>query len=170
MTTLALPSPDRYDAWLACVRDFGDGPTDGSGAWMLPELRPDRASFDALLAATAAEADTAVPPPQGKVHSDYWWVTEGSAVVGFLAVRHALNDFLLRQGGHIGYSIAPSYRRRGHATRALALGVARARELGIARVLVTCSEDNVASARTIERNGGVFEDVREGKRRYWIEA
>ena len=65
----------------------------------------------------------------------------------------------------------PSRRGEGHATRALALAVRRAREqLGLDRVLVTCDEDNEASRRTIERCGGVFEDSRNGKRRYWIDT
>ena len=44
----------------------------------------------------------------------------------------------------------------------------RAKALGLDRVLVTCDEDNDGSRRTIERNGGVYEDSRKGKRRYWI--
>ena len=91
-------------------------------------------------------------------------------VVGFLALRHSLNAWLLEEGGHIGYSVRPSRRGQGHASRALALAVRRSAELGLDRVLVTCDEDNVASARTIERNGGVYEDTRNGKRRYWIDA
>ena len=46
--------------------------------------------------------------------------------------------------------------------------VRAAAEHGLDRVLVTCDEDNVASRRTIERGGGVYEDSRNGKRRYWI--
>ena len=48
--------------------------------------------------------------------------------------------------------------------------------LGIDRVLVTCDDDNVGSIRTIEKNGGVLENVISGPeiakatRRYWIEA
>ena len=89
-------------------------------------------------------------------------------MVGFLALRHALTAWLLEEGGHIGYSVRPSRRGQGHATRALGLAVRRSAELGLDRVLLTCDEDNVASARTIERNGGVYEDTRNGKRRYWI--
>jgi predicted acetyltransferase len=66
--------------------------------------------------------------------------------------------------------VRPSRRAQGHASRALALAVRRCAELGIDRVLLTCDEDNLASARTIERNEGVYEDTRNGKRRYWIEA
>lgn len=89
--------------------------------------------------------------------------------VGFLAIRHRLNDFLLELGGHIGYSVRPSRRREGHAGAALALAVREARDhLDLRHVLVTCDEDNVASLRTIESTGGILEDTRQGKRRYWI--
>ncbi|MFI2707699.1 GNAT family N-acetyltransferase, partial [Nocardioides sp. CER28] len=67
-----------------------------------------------------------------------------------------------------GYSIRPSYRRQGHASRALGLALERAREIGLDRVLITCDEDNLGSARTIESQGGVFESMCGIKRRYWI--
>ncbi len=170
MTTLSVPSPDLSDAWLACIRDFGDGPRDGSGDWQVPDLGPDLASFEALLAVVRRESDPVSVLPAGHVHSDYYWVTEGLDMVGFVAVRHSIdNEFLRTQGGHIGYSIRPSCRRRGHASRALGLALDRARELGLERVLLTCNEDNVGSSRTIEARGGRFESVLNGKKRYWIE-
>jgi predicted acetyltransferase len=78
---------------------------------------------------------------------------------------------------HIGYAIVPEFRRRGFATEILrqAVGVARDK-LGIKRILVTCDDDNIGSIRTIEKNGGVLENVVSGpdlsipKRRYWIDA
>ena len=101
---------------------------------------------------------------------EFYWITDGAEedVVGFLALRTRLNDWLFNEGGHIGYSVRPSRRREGHASRALGLAVRRAAELGIDSALVTCDEDNIASARTIEHNGGVYEDSRNGKRRYWV--
>jgi predicted acetyltransferase len=95
-------------------------------------------------------------------------VTEDQVVIGFLQLRHTLNDYLMEEGGHIGYSIRPTYRRRGHATHGLGLALDRARELGLDRVLVTCDGDNLISAKTIESQGGVLEDIRTDKRRYWI--
>lgn len=61
--------------------------------------------------------------------------------------------------GHIGYAIVPWKQRRGFATRALALMLPVAREIGLARVLVTCDDDNVGSRKVIQANGGVFAGV-----------
>jgi predicted acetyltransferase len=92
-------------------------------------------------------------------------------VLGGIALRHELNDCVLRVG-HIGYGIRPSSRRRGLATWALGRILDEARVLGLDRVLITCAVDNTASVKTIERHGGVLEDVRDTElgtvRRYWI--
>ena len=95
-------------------------------------------------------------------------------IVGRVSVRFALNEFLSVFGGHIGYAVLPEHRRRGLATEILSQALVIARSEGVDRVLVTCDEDNVGSARTIERNGGVLENRMidpEGSvtRRYWID-
>jgi predicted acetyltransferase len=108
------------------------------------------------------------PRPEGFVpDTELWWVA-GDEFLGRIAVRHRLTPTLLQMGGHIGYDVRPSARRRGHATEMLrqALGVARG--LGIDPALVTCDVDNVGSRTVIERNGGVLEDEREGKLRFWV--
>ena len=109
------------------------------------------------------------------------WVPEtfvggfvGPTLVGRLSVRHALNEHLALVGGHIGYAVLPEHRRRGYAGDLMREGLRIARDVGLERVLVTCSDDNVASVRTIERAGGVLQDVvahprtGEPNRRYWI--
>jgi predicted acetyltransferase len=80
-------------------------------------------------------------------------------------------------GGHIGYVVVPEFRRLGCATTILRLSLQIAREkLGIGRILLTCDDDNIGSIRTIEKNGGILENVIRGpdldkpKRRYWIEV
>ena len=108
-------------------------------------------------------------------HTTYWTVDAAGEIVGVANIRHRLNENLLLEGGHIGYSIRPSLRGRGLATRQLALAIEAAGRRGIQRVLVICERDNAASARVIEKNGGCMADevtsAETGKlmRRYWIE-
>ena len=93
---------------------------------------------------------------------------DGQAV-GFLNLRLRLNDHLLQEGGHIGYSIRPSARGQGLAKEQLRQGLQVARSKNIKRVLVTCDSDNAASRAVILTNGGALEDVRNGTERYWID-
>ena len=94
-------------------------------------------------------------------------------IVGMIDLRHRLNEYLSEIGGHIGYSVRPSERRKGYATRMLSMVLGEARRIGLKRVLVTCDADNAASSRTIKRNGGVFERTAlDGDNvicRYWID-
>lgn len=112
--------------------------------------------------------------PEGFVPYTSLYAFVNDELVGMLTIRHLLNDFLLRIGGHIGYGVMPAHRRKGYAKEMLRLGLIEARRLGIPRALVTCDEGNLGSARTIERNGGVYENSTEQgaghppKRRYWI--
>lgn len=155
------------------VEDFGGTEEmHGSGHW---NLSGDPVATEAGCADFVAMTEVTAPGDLDgtRVASSYFWITAGDGgpddeVIGFLNLRHTLNDFLLEEGGHIGYSVRPSARRRGHASAALGLALREAAGLGIDRVLVTCDEDNEPSRRTIEANGGVQEDVRSGKRRYWI--
>jgi predicted acetyltransferase len=97
-------------------------------------------------------------------------------LVGRASLRFELNEFFAERGGHVGYGVAPAQRRKGFATEILRQSLIVLRAEGVERVLVTCGSDNVASARTIEKNGGIYEatvppvsgDPVE-TRRYWIE-
>jgi len=95
--------------------------------------------------------------------------TADGQAVGFLNLRLLLNDHLLQEGGHIGYSIRPSARGKGLAKEQLRQGLQVAKSKNIKRALVTCDRDNAASRGVILANGGVLEDIRGGKERYWID-
>lgn len=84
---------------------------------------------------------------------------EDNKIVGMLQIRHFLNDYLEKFGGHIGYSVAPSERRKGYASAMLKSALPECRKLGIDKVLITCADSNVGSRRTILANGGVYEST-----------
>jgi len=112
--------------------------------------------------------------PAGLVPATFLVADVAGLLVGRSSIRHELNDFLRREGGHIGYGVLPEHRRRGYATAMLRQSLVVARAVGVDRVLVTCDDGNVGSATVIERCGGVLHSVigcEDGipKRRYWID-
>jgi predicted acetyltransferase len=123
------------------------------------------------------EQERGVGLPPLHVPTTFLFAFVDGRVVGRASIRHFLNEILLRVNGHIGYVVVPEFRRRGYATEILrqSLEVVRDR-FGVGRALVTCDDDNVGSIRTIEKNGGVLENVLydparpKPKRRYWIET
>lgn len=95
-------------------------------------------------------------------------------LVGMIQIRHSLNDYLLKFGGHIGDSVRPTERNKGYATEQIRLALLECKKLGLHKVLITCNKNNLASARTIVKNGGVLENELEKSeqeifQRYWIE-
>lgn len=96
-------------------------------------------------------------------------------IIGRVSIRHLLNDYLASVGGHIGYGVVPSERRKGYCTKLLNLVFPFAKNLGISRLLITCDDDNLGSKKVIENNGCTFENLIQDrntmktKRRYWKE-
>ncbi len=116
-------------------------------------------------------ADTDLP--QDRVRADFLAAEVGGELVGRVSVRFALNDWLAREGGQIGYVVLPAYRRKGYATEMLRQTMDLAHHGGVDRLLLVCDEDNVGSATVIERCGGVLEGTAINKngtaiRRYWV--
>lgn len=98
---------------------------------------------------------------------------ERNIIVGAVNIRHYLNESLLLNGGHIGDGVRPSERRKGIATKMIALALDECRKLGINRVLMVCDKENIGSAKSIRNNGGILENEIKAdgvtEQRYWIE-
>lgn len=169
MIELVRPTVDLADSWWAMVDAFGSAVINGSSLRTedCDRLR-DPDVFAVWVDWLAEQARDDLPLPEGRVPSSYRWIVNADGVVGTLALRHGLNPALLVVGGHIGYAVEPGSRRRGVATAAVRLALSMAAARGINPVLITCDPDNVASARTIEKVGGVLAGERAGSRRYWV--
>lgn len=125
--------------------------------------------FDAYLASMASGEKG----PMGIPDSTFFCLDrEHNRMVGAVNIRHRLNEQLLLNGGHIGDGVRPSQRRKGIGTKMIALALHECKKLGIKDVLMVCDKENIASAGTIEKNGGILENeiTVDGtvEQRYWI--
>lgn len=169
--TLRIPREEEEDEFLRAHR--ATSPTYPSFLHYYDEGMPFRRYLEVL-----AEQERGVNLPSNQhVPSTFLFAFAEASIVGRVSIRHALNPFLERVGGHIGYAVVPEFRRRGYATEILRQAIIVARErVGLRRVLVTCDDDNLGSIKTIEKNGGRLENIVSGpdltkpKRRYWIIA
>lgn len=102
----------------------------------------------------------------------YIAIDKTGKLVGMIDIRHKLNDYLLKFGGHIGYSVRKCERRKGYATEMLKLALEKCIELDLKEILITCDKSNIASSLSILKNGGILEnEILEGEnltQRYWI--
>jgi predicted acetyltransferase len=167
MLVLVEPSLTYKDACLDAVREFHEAGEYSIDAEQLGGM------FEDLLARLAAAKDPANAPP-GELPYEDFWLMENDEWIGKLTLRTTINARYLHAGGHIGYEIRPSKRRRGYGTILLRMGLELARKRGLQRVLLTCDETNLGSRKVIENNGGQLENSVEVegqtvlKMRYWI--
>ena len=152
MITLRSPAPsDRERIWAYRAEFLRAGDSlDGTAAL-------DRAESFAEWFSAVEDNRRAESVRSGMVPATSFLAEDAaSSLVGMIQLRHCLNDYLLHFGGHIGYSVRPSQRRKGYATEMLRLVLEEARRLGLKQVLVTCDAANEASRRTIRTNGGLL--------------
>ena len=169
---LTIPTSEHIPQLRAFRLEFLDAgaPSEGSGSLLRYEDPMD------WLAQVARYENPETVPPDRVPCTQYIYVREGdNKIVGMLQIRHTLNETLRKYSGHIGYSVCPSERRKGYATRMLAAALEKCREMGLTRVMLSCRPENEASRRTILKNGGTYEStVHEPEKgrdleRYWIE-
>ena len=112
-------------------------------------------SFSAYVEGLALNARSMEVSPD-RVPSTFLVAVVDRVIVGRTSIRHRLNGFLTNEGGHIGYGVLAEHRGRGHATEILRQSLVIARSLDVGDVLLFCDDDNPASARVIEKCGGIL--------------
>ncbi|MEH7277403.1 GNAT family N-acetyltransferase [Bacillus toyonensis] len=167
---LITPTTDLQEEYLDFYNEWQD-----SGETMIPwVISKDPSNFPAMIQ-ELLDAHNGVNLPESWVpDSTYWLVTDENKIVGVVNIRHSLTEHLFNTGGHVGYGIRPSERRKGYATKLLELSLEKTKELNIEKVLVVCDEVNTGSEKTILHNSGLRDDdfiEEDGNivRRYWIE-
>jgi predicted acetyltransferase len=174
MPALVEPTVAVRESFLAAMEEFategrvGDGSMVGRDLAEWCERWASEEGFAAHVAALVRDREEDAPRTPGWVPCTTLWWVDGPHYLGRIGIRHRLTPSLREVGGHIGYDIRRSARRQGHATAMLAAALPVAAGLGIDPVLVTCDADNVGSRKVIEANGGVLEDQRGVKLRYWV--
>lgn len=169
--TLIKPSEKYFDDILAYKRSFTTNNLQVHGSRNLANFNDDE--LDRWLEYINSPAGTNWFGYETVEDSTYLaWHLALNRIVGFISIRHELTDYLLKVGGHIGYSIHPDFWGQGYGTEQLALALQETDKLGLKGILITCDKTNPASAKVIIKNGGVLEnEEQDGEKiiqRYWI--
>ena len=167
---LVPPSSELESAFLAMYKDFADNDPENSEYYS-----ESIADFSLYIQRLNDEAE-GVNLREGYVPCSHFWLVDcQKTILGVIRVRHNIsNEFLSLEAGHIGYDIAPSFRGRGYGKQMLKLALPEVKKLGIEKALITADEDNYASRKVIEANGGQLENIIQGKvfpnplARYWV--
>lgn len=176
VAALTPPVLDVHASFLAAMAEFraeGRGSADDhtmigdeirgfSDSWSTPE------GFARYVRELRGQASENWPRPDGYVPCTTLWWVDGTRYLGRIAIRHRLNPRLRITGGHIGYDVRPSARRRGHATAMLARALPVAHALSINPALLTCDPTHLGSRAIIERAGGILENCGNGQLRFWL--
>ncbi|GED32403.1 GNAT family N-acetyltransferase [Brevibacillus centrosporus] len=167
---LVKPTVNLRNEYLDFYQEWKD-----SGEDMVPwVISKDPSDFQGMVQFLLNNEKGENLPENWVPDSTFWLVTDNNRVVGAVNIRHGLSEKLFNCGGHVGYGIRPSERRKGYATKLLALALEKTKELGINKVLVVCDQSNLASERTIIKNGGkqdasFTEENGKVVKRFWIE-
>lgn len=166
---LVLPAPEYKEKLLDYKREFIENGESMDGTGGLGRAKTFEEWYQAFIDNLKEETVQAGMVPA----TTYMAVsTDDGRLIGMIDIRHRLNDYLLNFGGHIGYSIRKSERKKGYATEMLALALKECAKLNMSKVLITCDKDNIASAKTMINNGALLEnEIPEGNgitQRYWI--
>jgi predicted acetyltransferase len=152
---LILPSKKYVASYVRALTAFAkDGTNVAEGPHRIRILQSIK-DFPKYLKVTNEERK-GINIPKDRVPATMYWAVVKNKVIGRVHIRHKLNKGLRVVGGHIGYAVIPSERGKGYATEMLRQAVNITKKMGIKKAMITCSDQNIASQKVIEANGGIF--------------
>lgn len=134
----------------------------------------DKMSFNEWIEDLEKNKDENQLPAEYSTHTLYLAIDDNKRIIGAIGLRWKEVPTLMKFGGLIGYSIRPSERNKGYATKMLQLALEEFKKINKEKVLITCKDFNFASKKVIEKNGGIYEnsyyneDDKYTYLRYWI--
>ena len=150
---LISPSTKYKDSYSEMVQDFIANEDD-----LTPfTLKEDFSDFPSLVQRLEGYSQGLGIHNDFVAHRSFWLLDANKRIVGTSNLRLSLNEGLKNIGGHIGFGVRPSERNKGYASKILAETLRHAKQYGIDNVLLSCDKDNTASAKVIQKNGGVLE-------------
>ena len=154
---LVFPSIEYKEKVIGLEKEFCEYHSDmnGSGAleWYLKE-----STYEEWLKKVITDIDIAnIPHPRVPALTYFYVREEDDEIVGMINIRLALNDFLKKEGGHIGYCIRPTQRKKHYATDMLRDALKVCDTIGIKEVILSCDKSNIASANVIKNCDGQLE-------------
>jgi predicted acetyltransferase len=163
---LVKPNKKYANSWYNALKEFNAENADGF--WNIPFPPKDFEEYQQRCSDHSKGKNL----PANWVQASTFWLIDNDKFIGHTNIRHELTKKLKNYGGNIGYYIRPSERKKGYGTKILELALKKAKKIGLNKVLITCSDNNIASQKIIEKNGGKLRNKVETKdgliRRYYI--
>ena len=151
---LVFPNIQYKEKAIAYIREFYEHNSEINGSGALDRYLKE-STYEQWLAKVQADMDIAnIKPPKVPALTYFYVREEDEKIVGTVNIRLALNDFLRKEGGHIGYSIRPTERRKHYGTELLREALKVCDTIGIRQVIMTCDKSNQASAGVIKNCNG----------------
>lgn len=168
---LVLPTVKYKESYLEALKEFENDTENNGTNFQKPK---ENESFEDFVNHFYDEMK-GINLPEGYVPATMFWLIDNGEFIGRVQIRHELTSELFKHGGNIGYYIRPSKRKLGYGKKILEMALVEAKKIGFEKVLLSCNDDNTGSAKIIEVNGGVLENILEPTnekekktRRYWI--
>lgn len=153
-----FPKEEYEQQAIEYIQEFHDYKSDINGTGGLDAYLKTSTYQDWLMKVQCDRDLANIPANRVPAYTYFYVREEDNKIIGMINIRLALNDFLRKEGGHIGYCIRPTERKKGYATEMLKEALLFLKPIGLSNIIITCDKENPASAGVILNCGGILED------------